>query len=184
MAKLVTTTYAQALFQLAIEEEKVDELFMQVSELIAILDENPSLAKIMRHPGIDKNEKIDAIDNIFSGRISGEVCGLLHQVVLNNRYEEIDGILASFVSMVKEYKKIGVAYVQTPADLTDAQKSRIEQRLLETTDYVKMEMHYSVDRSLIGGMKIRIGDRVVDSSISTKLNELAKNLRRIQLNTI
>ena len=104
--------------------------------------------------------------------------------MVNNRYEEIDGILASFINMVKEYKKIGIAYVQTPADLTDAQKKRIEQKLLDTTGYVKMEMNYSIDKSLIGGMKIRIGDRVVDSSISTKLNELAKDLRRIQLNTI
>ena len=47
-----------------------------------------------------------------------------------------------------------------------------------------MEMNYDIDASLIGGMRIRIGDRVVDSSISTKLNELAKDLRRIQLNTI
>ena len=184
MAKLVTTTYAQALFQLAVEEGKVDELFSQVEALIAILDENPDLARIMRHPGVDKNEKIEVINNVFSGNASPEVCGLLNQVVVNNRYEEIDGILASFINMVKEYKKIGIAYVETPADLSDAQKKRIEQKLLDTTGYVKMEMNYSIDKSLIGGMKIRIGDRVVDSSISTKLNELAKDLRRIQLNTI
>ena len=79
---------------------------------------------------------------------------------------------------------LGVAYVSTPSELSDTQKSLIEKKLLDTTDYVKMEMNYSVDEKLIGGMKIRIGDRIVDSSISTKLNELAKNLRRIQLSTI
>lgn len=184
MAKLVATTYADALFRLAVEEDRVDEISRQVEALIAILDENPELAKVMKHPGIAKSEKIDAIESIFSGRVSGEVCGLLHQIVVNNRYEEIDGILASFINMVREYRKIGVAYVTTPTALSDAQKERIEQKLLDTTDFVKMEMDYSIDESLIGGMKIRIGDRVVDSSISTKLNELAKNLRRIQLNTI
>ncbi len=183
MAKLVTTTYADALFQLAIEDNKVDELFSQVNALVTILNDNPELAKIMKHPGIDKNEKLDAVNNIFSGRVSGELCGLLNQIVVNNRYEELDGILAGFISMVKEYKKIGVAFIQTPTALTDAQKKRIEQKLLDTTGYENMEMNYSVDASLIGGMKIRIGDRVVDSSISTKLNEMAKDLRRIQLNT-
>ena len=184
MAKLVTTTYADALFQLAEEENKVDELYSEVCDLIKILDENPDLARVMSHPSVDKNEKISAIRNIFEGRVSGELCGLLNQVVVNNRYEEINGILASFVSMVKEYQKTGVAFIVTPSALTDAQKNRIEQKLLDTTDYVKMEMNYDVDPSLIGGMKIRIGDRVVDSSISTKLSELAKDLRRIQLNTI
>ena len=86
--------------------------------------------------------------------------------------------------MVKESKKIGIAYVATPTDLTDAQKDRIRQKLLDSTDYVEMEMNYETDPSLIGGMRIRIGDRIVDSSISTKLNELAKSLRRIQLSTI
>jgi F-type H+-transporting ATPase subunit delta len=184
MAKLVTKTYADALFLLAQEENRVDEIYSEVEVLIDILDKNPDLARVMSHPSVDKNEKINAIKNIFTGRICNELCGLLNQVVTNNRYEEIDGILASFVSMVKEYKKIGVAYVVTPVALSDVQKERIEKKLLDTTDYVNMEMNYDVDASLIGGMKIRIGDKVVDSSISTKLNELAKDLRRIQLNTI
>ena len=58
---------------------------------------------------------------------------------------------------------------------------QIERRLLDTTSYTKMEMNYLLDKSLIGGMVIRIGDRVVDSSISTKLNELQKELLKVQL---
>ena len=184
MAKLVTKTYADALFQLAVEEDRVDDLYSEVTQLVQILDDNPDLAKMMSHPSVDKEEKLSLIRDIFSERLSRELCGLLHQVVVNNRYEEIDGILGSFIDMVKDHKKIGVAHVLTPIELTDVQKERIEQKLLDTTDYVKMEMDYDVDASLIGGMRIRIKDKVVDSSVSTKLNELAKNLRRIQLNTI
>lgn len=184
MAKLVTTTYADALFQLAVEENRVDELYSEVGTLKKILEDNPDLSKIMTHPSVDKNEKIETVRNIFSGRVSGEVCGLLNQIVVNNRYEETEGILDSFISMVKEYKKIGVAHVATPTALSDAQKQTIERKLLDTTDYVEMEMDYTVDAKLIGGMRIRIGDRVVDSSISTKLEDLARSLRRIQLNTI
>jgi F-type H+-transporting ATPase subunit delta len=54
-------------------------------------------------------------------------------------------------------------------------------RLLATTGYVDFEIDYIVDESLIGGMVIRIGDRVVDSSIKTKLDEFAKDLKKIQL---
>ena len=69
----------------------------------------------------------------------------------------------------------------TAVALSDAQKSAVEKRLLETTRYESFEMNYSVDESLIGGMVIRIGDRVVDSSIKTKLYELSKQLRSIQI---
>ena len=184
MAKLVTKTYADALFQLAVEENRVDELYEEVTQLQKILEENPDLAKVMSHPSVDKNEKLAAIKNIFTGRVSGEVCGLLFQIVEKGRYEEIDGILACFTDEVKAYKKIGVATVLTPTALTDAQKKRIEQKLLDTTDFVKMEIDYRIDESLIGGMRIRIGDKVIDSSISTKINELAKSLRRIQISTV
>ena len=66
-------------------------------------------------------------------------------------------------------------------ELSDAQKAAVEKRLLETTKYVKFEMHYDVDAALIGGMVIRIKDRVVDSSIQTKLYDLTRELSKIQL---
>ena len=65
--------------------------------------------------------------------------------------------------------------------LTGDQKANIIRRLLDTTKYEQFEMNYSVDKSLIGGVVIRIGDRVVDSSIKTKLYELSKDLRKIQV---
>ena len=60
-------------------------------------------------------------------------------------------------------------------------KKKIKDRLLETTSFKEMEMDFSVDPSLIGGLKIRIGDRVVDSSISSKLDGLKSELMKVQL---
>ena len=94
---------------------------------------------------------------------------------------DVDAILDYFTAEVKRYKGIGVATVTTAVPLKEAQCKKIEQKLLDTTDYTKMEMHYDLDASLIGGMTIRIGDRVVDSSIKTKLNELQKELLKVQI---
>ena len=69
----------------------------------------------------------------------------------------------------------------TASALSDVQQKEVERKLLETTPYQQMEMHYAIDESLIGGMVIRIGDRVVDSSIKTKLNGLTRQLIKIQL---
>ena len=83
--------------------------------------------------------------------------------------------------LVKEEKKIGVAYVTTAVELSEEKKQNVKVRLLQTTQYKEMEMNYSVDESLIGGMVIRIKDRVVDSSVRTKLEEMKKQLLQIQL---
>ena len=69
-----------------------------------------------------------------------------------------------------------MASVTSAVALSDSQKAAIEKRLIKTTEYKTMEMNFSVDASLIGGLVIRIEDRVVDSSIKTKLETLSKTL--------
>ena len=65
--------------------------------------------------------------------------------------------------------------------LRDEQKNKIEQKLLETTHYETMEIDYKVEESSIGGLMIRIGDRVVDSTIRSKLSALTGSLMKISL---
>ena len=102
-------------------------------------------------------------------------------IVEKGRFEEVGEILDYFIGEVKEYKNIGTAYVTSALELSGEQKAAVEKRLLETTKYVEFEMHYAVDSALIGGMVIRIGDRVVDSSVRTKLYDLTRELSKIQL---
>lgn len=181
MAKLISKTYGDALFELAVEENKIDVLLEEIEQLQDVLKQNEDFGKLMNHPKIVKEEKIQVAKNVFEGRISKELLGFLTIIISKDRYKEIDAILAYFIAEVKKYKGIGIATVTTAVPLKEDQRSKIEQKLLDTTEYQSMEMHYKVDSSLIGGMVIRIGDRVVDSSISTKLNELQRELLKVQI---
>ena len=181
MAKLVETTYGDALFDLAVSESKVDVLFEEAQAVIKAFDDNSELGKFLNHPKIKKEEKEKVIENIFGECVSKDMTGLLVIMISKDRQVKIVKTLKYFMDRVKEYKKIGVVSVSTARPLSDAQKEKVENKLRETTDYVSFEINYIVDESLIGGMVIRIGDRVVDSSIKTKIDEIAKNLRKIQL---
>ena len=181
MAKLISKTYGDALFELAVEQGKVDALLKEIEQLQHVLSENEEFGRLMNHPKIIKEEKIQVAKNVFEGRMSSELLGFVTIIISKDRYKDIDAILDYFIAEVKQYKGIGVATVTTAVPLRLDQRRKIEQRLLDTTSYKKMEMNYLLDKSLIGGMVIRIGDRVVDSSISTKLNELQKELLKVQL---
>ena len=181
MAKLVSNTYGDALFELAVEENRLDAMSEEVRAVIQAIQENPDLAGVMNHPKIDKENKVKLIEDIFKGRVSDELVGLMRMIVEKDHYKEIESVFAYFIDKVKEYKNIGTAYVTSAIRLSDEQKAAVENRLLATTKYVKFEMHYEVDAGLIGGMVIRIGDRVVDSSIKTKLYNLTRDLSKIQL---
>lgn len=181
MAKLVSKTYGDALFEVAAESGRLDAYWDEAAVIKAALDENPELFKLMGHPKIVKEEKIKIIENIFTDKVSRELVGLLRMIVDKGHFEELTGVLDYFIGRVKEFKNIGTAYVTTAMELSGAQKAAVEKRLLETTKYVKFDMHYAVDSAIIGGMVIRIGDRVVDSSIRTKLYDLTRELSKIQL---
>ena len=182
MAKLIAKTYGEALFETALEKEKIDEMYEEVLAIREILSENPKLVRLFDHPNIIKEEKLQVVDAVFADRLSPEMTGFLRIVIEKGRQSELDGIFAWFIARVKEHKKIGIAYVTSAAELSDRQKRQVEERLLATTAYEAFEIQFSVDEELIGGLVIRIGDRVVDSSIKSRLYEMRKDLMKIQLN--
>lgn len=176
MAKQVDITYGNALFELALEEGKLDSLYEEATSLISILEENENLIKLLNHPQVSKDEKKKIVTDTFDGRVSDELTGLIAMVVEKGHVNKLIAILTYFVKQVKKEKNIGVAKVVSAVELSDTQKKAIEQKLIETTIYETMEVDYSVDKSLIGGLVIRIEDRVVDSSIKTKLENMSRTL--------
>jgi len=181
MAKLVSKTYAQALFELAVEENKTSSLLEETVGLLEVIRTNAAFGKFMNHPKIPKEDKLAVVKNVFENRISKELVGFLITIVEKDRYTEIENILCEFIAAVKEYNNIGTAYVTTAIALENNEKQDIESRLLATTKYKTIECIYDVDKDLIGGMVIKMGDRVVDSSIRTKLDKLQRELLAIQL---
>lgn len=181
MAKLVSETYGDALFGLGLEKGLVDSLMEEIGEMRKILSANPDFSRLMNHPDIGRDDKLGILSKVFEGRLSDTLFGFIRVLVIKGRYGAIDDIFTYYTDRYKEYHRIGVAYVTSAVDLTQGQKEKIEKRLLETTGFAGMEMHFSVDAGLIGGLVIRIGDRVVDSSIRSRLDGLQRQLMKVQL---
>ena len=151
------------------EEERLDEFYEAVKTSVEVFQCNKEFGELLNHPQISREEKVSIMKEVFGCSIPGELMELMKLMVTKGRAAEIISVLQYFIGLVKETKKIGIADVTTAIELTENQKKKVEERLLETTRYKEFEMHYHVDSSLIGGLVIRIGDRVVDSSIKTKL---------------
>ena len=181
MAKLVSRTYGDALFDLAVEENKVDELLEEAKAVYDIFVNNEDVLRLLHHPQITKEEKLTFVRKIFENGASEEMQGFLHIIIEKDRASEILAVFEYFIHKVKEYKGIGSAKVVSAVELSSKQKDAIETKLLKTTKYVAFEMNYQVDASLLGGLIIRIEDKIVDSSLKTQLDKLTKQLSAIQL---
>lgn len=181
MAKLISKTYGEALFELAVEENKTSLFLEEVTGLLTVIQENPEFTQLMNHPKVPKEEKIHFVENVFNGKIDKQLLGFVVTVIEKDRYSEIEEILQYVIDSIKEYCNIGTAYVSTAIPLNEKEENDIKNRLLATTKYKEIECHFDVDAGLIGGMVIKMGDRVVDSSIRTKLGRLERELLAIQV---
>lgn len=181
MAKLVSQVYGEALFGLAVESGRLRPLSEELEAVMSILSENPDYMSLLKHPQLDVEEKKDVLDRVFEGRICGELMGFFHILLEKGRFRDLPAIRDYFHDRQLAHEKTGIAWVTSAVPLSDQQKEKVTERLLATTDFVSMQMHFDTNPELIGGMKIRIGDRVVDSSIQSQLNDLKVELMKIQL---
>lgn len=169
------------MFSLAIEQNNLDAIWNEVKMIRDTVLENPEFVSLLCHPEMTQEKKISMLENIFKGNICDDSMGFLHVLIRKGRIGEIVAILDYFDKKAKEYNKIGVVSVSTPMPLSDNQKEKVENRLLEVSDYESLEVHYELDESLLGGIVIRIGDRVLDNSIRTKMDMLSRQLYKVKL---
>ena len=101
MAKLVSKTYGDALFELALENNQLDSMLEEVRAVSTAIAENEDLTKLMNHPKIVKEDKIKVTEDIFTGRVSMELVGLMRMIVEKDHYNELDSVFEYFVSRVK-----------------------------------------------------------------------------------
>lgn len=181
MAKLVSKTYGEALFELALETDTLGVCFDEIHVVKDAFAENLELFKILNHPEISSNEKNSVIEQIFKDKVSDTIVGFLLIIIEKGRYNQLNDILEYVIDRIKEHQNIGVAYITSAIELTDVQKEQTKSRLIDITKHIEIEMNYQTDPTLIGGMVIRIGDRVVDNSIKSKIASIAKDLSNIQL---
>lgn len=181
MAKLAAKVYGDALFDLAVERQMTDQLYEETKAVRESLLADRNLNQVMAHPGISRQEKITMMMKILEGRVSKEMVGFLRIVLEKDRYQETKAMLDYFEARIKDYKKIGVVYISTPMEVKEIQKKQIEEKILAASPYETLECHYSVEPELMGGMVIRIKDRVVDSSLKTQLERMSKELLHLQI---
>ena len=171
------------MFSLALDNDKLDTIWEEVRMIRQILSENPTFVKTICHPEITKQDQIKLLDDAFKGKVSDEVMGFFHVLADKKRLKELDAVLEYFDRSAKEYKKIGVVYVTVPMELTKAQQDKIRERILEVSSYETLEMHVETDASLLGGMVIRIGDEILDNSIRSKMEHMARKINQIKLSS-
>ena len=176
MAKLVSKVYGDAYVSVVSEKNNLIDALEEIKLLKNILLENDEIIELLDSPKLDDEEKTAFVKGIFENHISVDSLGFLLTVIEKKRQAELISIVDYVIDCIKELLLIGKATITTALPLDDSKKERIVDELLKSSHYKSLEVEYVVDESIIGGIVIRIGDRVVDSSVKTRIDKMRKML--------
>lgn len=179
----VAGRYAEALYQIASKEKvlpkyksMVDRIESELKAIEKILGENSDLQKLLYHPQITAAAKKEILGKLFKGRIS-DITGNFLALLVDRRREAFFGdIVSEFVSLANAGRNIVEARVASAVVLKDEEKTSLNQILAKLTGK-KVQTTYTVDPSLVGGVVVRIGDKIIDGSVKTRLATLRDRLK-------
>ncbi len=164
--------YATALYELADERRALDEAVEQADALGRLIDGSPPLRALLRNPVLDVAQGRDAMLSVMEQQGFGSLLQHFVGVIANNRrLPELRTILASFAALVASRRGIVVAEVASAHPLTDLQRTQLLARLTEA-GYGRVNIQERVDRSLLGGLVVRVGARLYDASLRSRLARL------------
>jgi F-type H+-transporting ATPase subunit delta len=164
--------YATALFELALESSAVEQVQANLKAFSALVASSPDLQRLVRSPVFSADEQARALDAVLDkASISGIARNFLRVVAANRRLFAVDQIIRGFNAHVARHKGEVTAEVTVAEQLNDARMTDIRDALKAVTAK-DVTIDVTVDPSIIGGLKVKVGSRMVDASLRTKLNSI------------
>jgi F-type H+-transporting ATPase subunit delta len=168
----VAGRYATALYELADDRHALDEAVDQADSLGRLIDASPPLRALLSNPVLDIAQSRKAVLALLQAQGFGQLISHFVGVIANNRrLPDLRAILAGFAALVASRRGIVIAEVASAHPLTDLQRTQLLARLTEA-GYGRVNIQERVDAALLGGLVVRVGARLYDASLKSRLARL------------
>ena len=168
----LATRYANALFELARDAGALDKVAADLDSLKTMIESSADLRRMVRSPVIRRAEQGKAIDVVLErAQVQELTRRFVGVVAANRRLFSLEAIISAFKQQLAKSRGELTAVVSTAQPLSDAQKSALDASLRRAVG-VKVAVETKVEPGLLGGMVVRIGSRMFDSSLRSKLQRL------------
>lgn len=164
--------YAAALFELANEAGALDAVGTDLDRFASLLDGSADLDRLIRNPVFTADEQVSALSAVLSkAKIGGLAANFLKLVASKRRLFAVRGMIAGYRALVAEKKGIISAEVTVAAPLSDKNRQAVLDAL-QAQAGKSVALAERVDPSIIGGLVVKMGSRMIDASLKTKLNAM------------
>ena len=170
----MTTTsreYAEALFELAVQAGLTKETSDGLETVISALLQTPAYRALLASPAIAKEERLNALDQTFRGKIPDILLAILRMMVSRGNVSALNGMARDYEELARGYRGESMAVVTSAVELKEAETVALRAKLEKKLGR-KVTLQCRVDPELIGGIRVEVDGRVIDGSIRNKLEEI------------
>jgi F-type H+-transporting ATPase subunit delta len=169
----VAGRYARALFELALDAKSVDAVKADIEKFDAMVQDSADLQRLVRSPVFGAEERSRALAAVLAkAGISGLASNFLMFVTANRRLFSVGAMIRDFRKLVARWKGEVTAEITVAEKLSDARLEELKAALKSITGEKSVDLNIKIDPAIIGGLTVKLGSRMVDSSLRTKLNAI------------
>ncbi|HET8861187.1 ATP synthase F1 subunit delta [Marivirga sp.] len=175
----IASRYAKSIIDLAIEKNQLEEIKSDMELFSSVCNENRDFVLMLNNPILDSSKKVAIIKAVFKGKVQ-DMTSLFFEIVSRKRRESVLPEMAKvFKQLYNEHKGVISADVSTTFPIDEGLRSEVI-RIVKEISGKEVELTEKIDKSLIGGFLIRVGDKQIDETIQSKLNDLRRELTQNQ----
>jgi F-type H+-transporting ATPase subunit delta len=165
--------YANALFELALDNKALDTVRNDLEQFEELVAKNPDLARLVRSPVFGADEQLKALNAILDrAKISGTAANFLRVITTNRRLFAVRDMIRAYRALVARHKGEVTAQVTVADKLSEKNLAALKSALKSVTGGKNIDLDVKVEPAIIGGLIVKVGSRMIDSSLRTKLNAI------------
>ena len=170
----LASRYAKSVLDLSIEKGQLEKVYGDMLWLHSVIKSNRDFVNLLKSPVVSGDKKIKILEAVAGNKI-GEMTKAFTTLLINkNRESNLPEIVTSFITQYKEHKKIHTVKLTTATPLSDVVRKAIVSQVKKTGDFENIELEEKVDKDIIGGFILQVGDKLVDASVAYDLKSIAK----------
>ena len=178
--KSVARRYAEAFFSIAQDTNQIDLFQEELEKIISLIDSTENLKEYLAHLLIPSQDKKEVVDKLFSPVVSATTLNFFKMIIDKRRELYLGLIYDEYRDLADETRNIKKAELISAHDLPEEEVNQLATRLSASMGKTVL-LNLTVDPSLLGGIKIRLGDQIIDGTVAKKLEKLKEQLKQVRL---
>jgi len=172
--------YAQALYQLALEQGSTDKVAADLTSFAAMIAESADLARLVRSPVFSSQEQVKALDALFvRAGLTGIAANFIKLVATKRRLFAIGDMMVNYARLHDAARGVTRADVTVAEPLSAVHLEALKSALLQVTGGKSVDVAVKVDPEIVGGIVVKLGSRMIDDSLKTKLNSIRTRMKEV-----